>query len=37
MFREELLYINGTFTYCIKYLMQLITENGYLTDHYVPL
>lgn len=37
MFKTEIVYVDGTFTYCVKHFLQLFTIHGYLNDHCVPL
>jgi len=37
MCKTEIVYMDGTFTYCVKHFLQLFTIHGYLNGHYVPL
>lgn len=32
----DVIYLDGTFTYCTKYFKQLFTLHGYKNGHYVP-
>jgi len=37
MCKTEIVYMDGTLTYCVKHFLQLFTIHGYLNGHYVPL